>query len=350
MARRITTGTTGSNVLGSLTTISNTLQSVVDNTNIVLDPSGTGIVESTAHVQIRNGSSLRLADNDSSTYVAIKSPATLSATYTLTMPANDGDANQALTTDGSGNLSWTTSALTISNQTADSSTYYPAMTTATSGTTSSVNTSSSKLTFQPSTGTLTSTLLSATGATITSATISGTTASTSTGTGALIVSGGLGVAGAIYAGSIQSTPIGSSNRSSGAFTSLTSDGATTFTANTASSSTGTGTLIVTGGVGISGQVTATTVVETSSIAFKENVQPIDNALDTIMKLFGVTYDRVDNQTHEAGLIAEDVYQVAPDLVSLDENGKPYGIKYTKIGAYLIEAIKSLKQEIDSLKK
>jgi hypothetical protein len=77
------------------------------------------------------------------------------------------------------------------------------------------------------------------------------TASTSTTTGTLVVTGGAGVSGAIYAGSIQNTPIGSTTRSSGAFTTLTANAAVTFTQNTASTSTTTGTLVVTGGVGVS---------------------------------------------------------------------------------------------------
>jgi fibronectin-binding autotransporter adhesin len=83
------------------------------------------------------------------------------------------------------------------------------------------------------------------------------TASSSTSTGSLVVSGGLGVGGAIYAGSIQATPIGSSSASSGAFTSLTANGAVTFTQNTASTSTTSGTLVVTGGLGVSGRINAT---------------------------------------------------------------------------------------------
>jgi hypothetical protein len=117
----------------------------------------------------------------------------------------------------------------------------------------------------------------------------------------------------------------------------------------ASTTTATGTLVVTGGVGISGQVTAATVVETSSIAFKENVNPIENALDKIMQLVGVEYDRKDTKEHESGLIAEQVYKILPDLVSCDENGKPYGLKYTKITAYLVEAIKELNNELKKLK-
>lgn len=45
-----------------------------------------------------------------SNYVEIKAPAALGATYTLNLPPNDGDANQVLTTDGAGVLSWATPA------------------------------------------------------------------------------------------------------------------------------------------------------------------------------------------------------------------------------------------------
>ena len=60
----------------------------------------------------------------------------------------------------------------------------------------------------------------------------------------------------VEAVSIQNTPIGSSIASTGAFTSLTANEAVTFTQGTASSSTGTGTLVVTGGVGVSGNIYA----------------------------------------------------------------------------------------------
>lgn len=42
--------------------------------------------------------------------VTIKAPATLAADYTLTLPVDDGTANQVLQTDGSGVLSWATAA------------------------------------------------------------------------------------------------------------------------------------------------------------------------------------------------------------------------------------------------
>jgi hypothetical protein len=281
MARKITSGVVGRAILGNLATDSNRVRAVAANTNISLEPSGTGILQSTKDLQINGGSSLRLADNDSSNYVALKSPATVASNLTYTLP---GTATNGyfLQTDTSGNLSWQLAAVSVTNQTADTATYYPAITTATSGTLTAVSTSSTKLTFVPSTGILTSTELRASG-------------------------------------------------------------------NTASTTTTTGALVVTGGVGVSGQLTATTIVETSSITLKENINPIDNALELVLKLVGVTYDRTDNQEHEAGLIAEDVDKILPSLVSKDDNGNPVGIKYSKLTAYLIEAVKSLKFEIDSLK-
>jgi hypothetical protein len=95
---------------------------------------------------------------------------------------------------------------------------------------------------------------------------------------------------------------------------------------------------------------ATTISETSSITLKENINPISNALDSVLSLNGVTYNRKDRTSkQEAGLIAEDVYQVLPNLVTLNKEGHPEGINYTKLTAYLIEAVKELKNELDSLK-
>lgn len=101
---------------------------------------------------------------------------------------------------------------------------------------------------------------------------------------------------------------------------------------------------------VAGTFQATSITETSSISLKQNINPIENALDMIMQMTGVVYDRKDGSSkNEAGLIAEDVYKVSPNLVGLDAEGNPHSIQYTKIGVYLIEAVKLLKQEIDELK-
>jgi len=60
------------------------------------------------NVQIGATGALRLADTDSSNYVAFKSPGTVASNVTWTLPSADGTSNQVLTTNGSGTLSWST--------------------------------------------------------------------------------------------------------------------------------------------------------------------------------------------------------------------------------------------------
>lgn len=107
-----------------------------------------------------------------------------------------------------------------------------------------------------------------------------------------------------------------------------------------------------GNASITGNLTVSgTVTELSSIAFKENVRPLTTPLTSISQLEGVAYDRRDGSQHnEIGLIAEEVYKIIPELVTLDGQGRPYGIQYTKLTAYLIECIKDLNNQIAKLKK
>ena len=49
---------------------------------------------------------VRLYDNDDSHYVDLKSPDTISTSFTLKLPTDVGNNNEVLKTDGSGNLSW----------------------------------------------------------------------------------------------------------------------------------------------------------------------------------------------------------------------------------------------------
>ena len=64
-----------------------------------------------AGMTINSQKELRLSDSDDSAYVGLRSHATISpASYTLTLPAATGSANQILQTDGSGNLSFVTNS------------------------------------------------------------------------------------------------------------------------------------------------------------------------------------------------------------------------------------------------
>ena len=67
-------------------------------------------------LQTRHQGDLKLGDADSSHYVGLKAPATVSSNLVWTLPATDGSANQFLKTDGSGTLSWATDSATDSTK------------------------------------------------------------------------------------------------------------------------------------------------------------------------------------------------------------------------------------------
>jgi len=80
--------------------------------------------------------------------------------------------------------------------------------------------------------------------------VSSTESSSDTSTGALIVAGGAGFGGDVYANGLENTPIGEVIRNSGSFTTIRANGDVTFTSSTESDDAATGALVLSGGVGI----------------------------------------------------------------------------------------------------
>ena len=58
-------------------------------------------------ITIRDRKALRLRDTSNSNFVALRAPSNVSSDITLTLPSTDGNANDVLQSDGSGNLSFT---------------------------------------------------------------------------------------------------------------------------------------------------------------------------------------------------------------------------------------------------
>ena len=75
---------------------------------------------------------------------------------------------------------------------------------------------------------------------------------------------------------------------------------------------------------------------------KENINMIENALDKIDKLNGVSYFNKLSKSNEIGLIAQDVKEIIPEVVT--EDGL-LGIQYGNMIGLLIEGIKELRKEI-----
>ena len=57
-------------------------------------------------ITIRDRKALRLRDSSNSNFVALQAPANVASDITLTLPSSDGNANDVLQSDGSGNLSF----------------------------------------------------------------------------------------------------------------------------------------------------------------------------------------------------------------------------------------------------
>jgi hypothetical protein len=92
----------------------------------------------------------------------------------------------------------------------------------------------------------------------------------------------------------------------------------------------------------------------SDIRLKENIKPIESALDKVMKLEGVTFDWKENDSildikEDIGFIAQDVQKIVPELVRENEDGM-LSMRHQGIAPILLEAIKELKAEIEELKK
>ena len=95
-----------------------------------------------------------------------------------------------------------------------------------------------------------------------------------------------------------------------------------------------------------GTLTAIDFNSTSDINLKTNIKTVENALETVNSLRGVSFDWKENRKSSYGVIAQELEEILPELVG---SGDVKTVNYNGIIGILIEAIKELKQEIDDLK-
>jgi hypothetical protein len=89
----------------------------------------------------------------------------------------------------------------------------------------------------------------------------------------------------------------------------------------------------------------------SDIRVKENILNIVDPLNTVLKLRGVSYNRIDtdDKTTKIGFIAQEIEKIVPEVVSYDELEDRYSVSYGNVTALLVEAIKEQQSQIEELK-
>ena len=127
------------------------------------------------------------------------------------------------------------------------------------------------------------------------------------------------------------------------------------TANTASTNKTTGAIVVTGGVGISGALHVggdITAFASSDVTLKENITPISNAVDKVRSISGNTFTwnekSVYNGEEGTGIIAQEIEALGlPGVTETRQDGVK-AVRYDRLVPLLIEAIKELSNKVKSL--
>lgn len=123
---------------------------------------------------------------------------------------------------------------------------------------------------------------------------------------------------------------------------------------TLSVNTGNGLTISSDQVQMSGSYTGTftatgDICAYSDASLKTNVQTINGAMGKVDAIRGVTFERLEDGSTSTGVIAQELEAVLPEAVQTDEHGVKM-VAYGNVTGLLIEALKELKAEVESLKK
>ena len=95
-----------------------------------------------------------------------------------------------------------------------------------------------------------------------------------------------------------------------------------------------------------GRLSATIVNSLSDEKLKKDISTIDDALDKVKQLRGVDYTWKESEEKSKGVIAQELQEVFPELVS--ESGSGLSVNYNGLIGVLIEAIKEQQKQIDKL--
>ena len=117
---------------------------------------------------------------------------------------------------------------------------------------------------------------------------------------------------------------------------------------------GSGTIDISGSIATLGTITAggdITAFFSSDERLKDNITPIEGALEKVNQIGGYGFDWNSNSEHsghDVGVIAQEIEKVLPEVVTTRDNGYK-AVRYEKIVALLIQAVKEQQLQIDELK-
>ena len=87
----------------------------------------------------------------------------------------------------------------------------------------------------------------------------------------------------------------------------------------------------------------------ASTALKQNIKTIDDAVSKVLQINGVSFDWTDTHQPSAGVIAQDVEKVLPEIIRDNPTGYK-SLNYNGLIGLLIEAVKEQQEQINTLKK
>jgi hypothetical protein len=96
-----------------------------------------------------------------------------------------------------------------------------------------------------------------------------------------------------------------------------------------------------------GTLTVVDINSTSDINLKENIKTVENSLNTLTQLRGVSFDWKETGRSSYGVIAQELEEILPELV---KNGEVKSVNYNGLIGVLIEAVKELSAEVAELKR
>jgi hypothetical protein len=105
-------------------------------------------------------------------------------------------------------------------------------------------------------------------------------------------------------------------------------------------------LHIVGNVFCTGIITATDFNSASDAKLKTNIQPIENPLEKVSQINGVSFNWIKNNKPSIGVIADELQNILPELVS---DTDPKTVNYNGLIGLLIECVKQQQEEINTLK-